>query len=65
MECSSMISIAAFGSGDLGSIPCWFLSRFQIKHWKINTKMIQAYDLAMPIVNTVTVSALYGVININ
>ena len=31
MQCSTMVSIAAFGPGDPGSNPCWFaVSNYQV-----------------------------------
>ena len=58
MECSSMVSIAAFNLGDPGSNPGWFAVSNLNLNWVIKTQIIWAYDLAMPIAITATVSSL-------
>ena len=60
MECSSMVSIAAYGPRDLGSNPGWFAVSNSSQKLSFITRIIQAYDRAVPIVITATVSSLEG-----
>ena len=58
MKCSSMVSVSTLCPGDLVSYPGWSDAQIQIDIEF--TRIIQAYDEAMPIVITVIVSSLVG-----
>ena len=45
-----MVSIGAFGPGDPGSNPGWFNVLNLNQKLSFNTRIIQAYDRAMPVV---------------
>ena len=55
-----MISKAVLVPEIQARIPAGLLSQIQIENWVFNTQIIQAYDGAMPIVITVTVTSLVG-----
>ena len=55
-----MVGKAGFGPRDPGSNPGWFAVSNSKQKMGFNTQIIQAYDGAMPIVITVTVTSLEG-----
>ena len=60
MECSSIVSIAPFGPGNLGSKLGWFVVLNSNPKLSFNQEITQAYDRWTLIVITVNVNSLVG-----